>query len=128
MQPWCKPLADREKSVYDDGTHFMIGEIAMAFQTWKQLGEAADIDDCRMESVLTMGRLCRRLQPRFESQTRTNEESDPERVCMLCGRSSEETEYMLQGLRIGVKTGQICKECVGVYSAYLASKARVAGL
>lgn len=97
----------------------------MALQTWKQLGEAADIEDCRMESVQTMGKLCRRLQPRFESQTLTNEEDSSDETCILCGRDRSETEYMVQGLQIGGRTGQICKECVGVYSAYLASKIRV---
>ena len=80
----------------------------MAFQTWKQLGEAADIDDCIMESVLTMGRLCRRLQPRFESQIQINEENISEETCLFCGRDRSETEYMVQGLRIGGRTGQIC--------------------
>ncbi len=99
----------------------------MARKTPKQLGEAADIEDCRIESVRTMGKLCRLLQPRFDPQNLTNEESGPEGTCMLCGSKQSETEYMLQGLRIGNQTGQICKECAGIYSAYLASKARVVG-
>ena len=98
----------------------------MTFQTWKQLGEAADIEDCRMESVMTMGRLCRRLQPKFESRITTEEDRSQEPVCMLCGKDQTDTEYMVPGLRIGNRTGAICKECAGLYSAYLSMKHRSA--
>ena len=98
----------------------------MALQTWKQLGEAADIEDCRMESVLTMGRLCRRLNPKLESRITTEEDRSSETVCMLCGKDQTDTEYMVHGLRIGNSTGAICKECTGLYSAYLSMKHRSA--
>lgn len=91
----------------------------MALQTWKQLGAAADIEDCRMESVLTMGRLCRRLNPKFESRITTEEDRSSETVCMLCGKDQTETEYMVHvpDFRLNFKLVAACCQYASPVSA-----------